>query len=85
MSYRIDWLAIAPELIVVAGILGVLTLDLFLTRADKYWTGVVAVLTVTAAAVPLIVMAADDSVRAMFDGSPSFSRASSSSPDTSCC
>lgn len=69
MSYQIDWLAVAPELILVVGILGVLTLDLFLPRPEKYWTGVVAVLTVTAAAVPLIVMAADDAVRAMFDGS----------------
>ncbi len=69
MTYTIDWLAVAPELTVVAGILVVLTLDLFLSRRDKYWTGVVAVLTVSLAVVPLIVMAADDLTRAMFDGS----------------
>ncbi|MGH8927862.1 MAG: NADH-quinone oxidoreductase subunit N, partial [Acidimicrobiia bacterium] len=69
MGFEIDYLAIAPELVVVATILGVLVLDLFLPRAAKYITAVVAVLGVSLAAIPLLVMAVDGTTRAMFDGS----------------
>jgi NADH-quinone oxidoreductase subunit N len=69
MSWEIDYLALAPELVVVATILGVLALDLFLPRPLKYWTATVAVLGVTLAAVPVILLWASDRQASMFDGS----------------
>ncbi|MDX1448534.1 MAG: NADH-quinone oxidoreductase subunit N, partial [Acidimicrobiia bacterium] len=70
MSWEIDYLALAPEIIIVVTMLGVLALDLVLPRALKYWTATVGVLGLTLAAVPLIIMAVDDvGTRSMFDGS----------------
>ena len=69
MGFEIDYLAFAPELVVVVAILGVLLLDLLLPRSLKYITAVVAVFGVSMAAIPLLVMAVDGSTRAMFDGS----------------
>lgn len=66
----IDWLAIAPEIVVAATILAVLAADLVLPRPLKYWTATILVLGLTIAAVPLILMAASDvSTRTLFDGS----------------
>lgn len=69
MAFDIDYLALAPELVIVATILGVLTLDLVLPRSAKYLTAVLSVLGVSLAAIPLLVMAVDGSTRSMFDGS----------------
>ena len=41
MSFEVDYLALAPELVVVATLLVVLALDLFLPRPLKYWTATV--------------------------------------------
>ncbi|HEX2153638.1 MAG TPA: NADH-quinone oxidoreductase subunit N [Acidimicrobiia bacterium] len=64
----VDYLALAPEIIVVATLLGVLTLDLFLPRAQKYWVATLAVAGVALAAVPLILLAVEGGTRTMFDG-----------------
>src|SRR5687768_11638308 len=69
MGYEIDYLALAPELILVATIVIVLVLDLLLPRSVKFLTAVVSVLGVTLAALPLLVMAVDGGSREMFDGS----------------
>ncbi len=69
MGFEIDYLALAPELVVVGTILGVLLLDLLLPRPLKYLTAVVAVFGVSMSAIPLLVMAVDGSTRPMFDGS----------------
>ena len=69
MSWEIDYLAIAPEIIVVVTLLAVLALDLVLPRPLKFWAAVVSVVGVTAAAIPLVLMAVDGADRAMFDGS----------------
>jgi len=69
VGFEIDYLALAPELVIVVAILGVLVLDLLLPRPLKYITAVVAVLGVSMAAIPLLVMAVDGTTRAMFDGS----------------
>jgi NADH-quinone oxidoreductase subunit N len=69
VGFEIDYLALAPELVIVVAILGVLVLDLLLPRPLKYITAVVAVFGVSMAAIPLLVMAVDGTTRAMFDGS----------------
>ncbi len=69
MTFEIDYLALAPELIVVATLLAVFTLDLLLPRPRKYWTATVAVAGTALAAVPIIIMAVDGATRSMFDGS----------------
>ncbi len=69
MSFEIDYLALAPELVIVATMLAVFTLDLVLPRTQKFWTATVAVAGTAAAAVPLVILAADGTVRSMFDGS----------------
>ena len=70
MNWEIDWLALAPEIIIVVTMLGVLALDLVLPRALKYWTATLGVLGLTIAAIPLIIMAVDDvGTRSMFNGS----------------
>ena len=69
MGFEIDYLGLAPELVIVGAIIVVLALDLLLPRPLKYLTAVVAVFGVSMAAIPLLVMAVDGSTRAMFDGS----------------
>jgi NADH-quinone oxidoreductase subunit N len=69
VTFEIDYLALAPELVVVATMLIVFTLDLVLPRAQKFWTATAAVAGMAAAAVPLVILASEDSVRSMFDGS----------------
>ena len=69
MTFQIDYLALSPELIVVATLVTVLALDLILPRAKKYWTATVAVAGTALALVPLAVLALDGEVRSMFDGS----------------
>ncbi len=69
MTFVIDYLALAPELVIVATMLAVFTLDLLLTRPNKFWTATVAVAGTALAAVPLVILAAEGSTRSMFDGS----------------
>ena len=69
MGFEIDYLALAPELILVATIVVVLVLDLLLPRPAKFLTAITAVLGVSLSAIPLLIMAVDGSTRAMFDGS----------------
>ncbi|HEX2420451.1 MAG TPA: NADH-quinone oxidoreductase subunit N [Acidimicrobiia bacterium] len=69
MGFEIDYLAIAPELILVVTIVVVLVLDLLLPRAAKFLTAIASVLGVTLAALPLLVLAVDGGSREMFDGS----------------
>ena len=69
MGFEIDYLAIAPELILVATIVMVLVLDFVLPRRAKYFTAIASVLGVTFAALPLLILAVDGGSREMFDGS----------------
>jgi NADH-quinone oxidoreductase subunit N len=69
MKFDIDYLALAPELVIVATMFVVFALDLVLTRPKKYWTATAAVAGTALAAVPLIFLAVDGEVRSMFDGS----------------
>ncbi|HEX6945756.1 MAG TPA: NADH-quinone oxidoreductase subunit N [Acidimicrobiia bacterium] len=71
MSFDVDYLAIAPELVVVATLLVVLALDLVLPRPLKYWTATVAVAGTALALLPLAALSIDGSAlpRSMFDGS----------------
>ena len=69
MTFTIDYLALAPELVVVATMLGVFTLDLVLPRSQKFWTATLAVAGTALAAVPLVILAAEGTTRSMFDGS----------------
>jgi len=66
---RIDWLAIAPEVVVAAALLVVLAVDLFLPRERKYWVAALAVVGTTLAMVPVILMAVSGDTYSMFDGS----------------
>lgn len=69
MGFEIDYLALAPELILVGTIIAVLLLDLVLPRSAKYLTAILAVLGVSLSALPLLIMAVDGTTRSMFDGS----------------
>lgn len=69
MTFEIDYLALAPELVIVGTMLAVFILDLLLTRPNKFWTATVAVAGTALAAVPLVILGAEGSTRSMFDGS----------------
>ncbi|MBA3361767.1 MAG: NADH-quinone oxidoreductase subunit N, partial [Acidimicrobiia bacterium] len=69
MGFEIDYLALAPELILVGTIVAVLLLDLVLPRSAKYLTAILSVLGVSLSALPLLIMAVDGTTRSMFDGS----------------
>jgi NADH-quinone oxidoreductase subunit N len=69
LPFEIDYLALAPELVVVATMFGVFALDLILPRARKFWIATVAVAGTALAAVPLVMLAGDGTTRSMFDGS----------------
>ena len=69
MTFEIDYLALLPELIVVATLVLVLALDLILPRPKKYWTATVAVAGTALALVPLAFLAFEGGVRSMFEGS----------------
>jgi NADH-quinone oxidoreductase subunit N len=69
VTFEIDYLALAPELVVVATMLGVFTLDLILPRSQKFWTATLAVAGTALAAVPLVILAAEGTTVSMFDGS----------------
>ncbi|HJS71123.1 MAG TPA: NADH-quinone oxidoreductase subunit N [Acidimicrobiia bacterium] len=69
MPFEIDYLALGPELIIVATIVAVIGLDLALPRRQKYWTATVAVAGTAAALLPLGVLAVNGETVSMFDGS----------------
>jgi NADH-quinone oxidoreductase subunit N len=69
MNFEIDYLALAPELVIVATMLVVFALDLVLTRPNKYWTATAAVAGTAVAAVPLVILAVNGEVISMFGGS----------------
>ena len=69
MTWEVDYLALAPELVIVATLLVVLALYLFLTRPNKYWTATASVAGTALAAVPLVFLAVDGETRSMFEGS----------------
>jgi NADH-quinone oxidoreductase subunit N len=69
VPFEIDYLALAPELVIVATMLAVFALDLVLPREKKFWTATVAVAGTAAAAVPLVILASEGVTRSMFDGS----------------
>jgi NADH-quinone oxidoreductase subunit N len=69
VPFEIDYLALAPELVVLATLIGVLLLDLIVPRSAKYLTAVLAVLGVSVAAIPLLILAFRGETRSMFDGS----------------
>lgn len=69
MPFEIDYLALAPELIVAATLVAVLALDLILPRVKKYWAATAAVAGTALALVPLAFLAVDGETRSMFDGS----------------
>ena len=69
MPYEIDFLALAPELIIVVTLLVVLALDLTLARPQKYWTATLAVAGTALALLPLGLLAVRGETISMFDGS----------------
>jgi NADH-quinone oxidoreductase subunit N len=69
MPFEIDYLALAPELIVVGTMLVVLALDLTLPRPLKFWTATAAVAGSALALVPLAILANNEETISMFDGS----------------
>ena len=69
MSWEVDYLAIAPELIVIGSLFLVLALDLTLPRLKKYWTATTAVAGSALALIPLAFLAVDGETISMFDGS----------------
>ncbi|MBW3666674.1 MAG: NADH-quinone oxidoreductase subunit N [Actinobacteria bacterium] len=69
MGFEIDYLALAPELIVVITILVVFGLDMLLPRAQKYWAATAAVAGMAFALIPLGLLAIEGGTRSMFDGS----------------
>ncbi len=69
MTWEIDYLALAPEFIVVLTMLVVLGLDLFLPREKKYLTASVAVAGAALALLPLAFLVIRDETVAMFNES----------------
>lgn len=69
MTWEVNYLAIAPELIIVGSLFLVLGLDLTLPRLKKYWTATAAVAGSALALIPLAFLAIDGETISMFDGS----------------
>src|SRR3954453_18206654 len=69
---RVDYHALAPELILAAGICLVLMVDLFVSEGRKWITATIAGLVLLVAALPLVTLATsgnvDEHARSMFDG-----------------
>ncbi len=64
----IDYLALAPEIVIAATAVVVLLADMWIVR--KYWTAIIAVVGTTAAAIPLVVLAVSPvGERSLFEGS----------------
>lgn len=69
MPFEIDYLAIAPELIIVGTMVLVLALDLTLQREKKYWTATASVAGAALALLPLALLAVNGDTISMFGGS----------------
>ena len=69
MTFTIDYLALAPELVIVGTLLVVFTLDMVLTRPKKFWIATAAVAGTALAAIPLVILGVQGETRSMFDGS----------------
>ena len=69
MTFTIDYLALAPELVIVGTLLVVFTLDMILTRPKKFWIATAAVAGTALAAIPLVILGVQGETRSMFDGS----------------
>ncbi len=69
MPFEIDYLAIAPEFVIIGTLLLVFLLDMLLPRPQKYWIATAAVAGTALAAIPLVILAFDGATRSMFDGS----------------
>src|SRR4051812_24699375 len=69
---RVDYHALAPELILASGICLVLVVDLFVSEQRKWITSTIAGLVLLLATLPLVTLATtgdlDEHARAMFDG-----------------
>lgn len=69
MKFEIDYLAISPEIILAAGLLLVLAVDVTVTRSRKWLAAVAAIGVVTLAILPLAWMfLTDEAPRVMFGG-----------------
>ncbi|MGA0863832.1 MAG: NADH-quinone oxidoreductase subunit N [Ilumatobacteraceae bacterium] len=65
----VDYHALAPEIILAAGVVAVLVVDLFVTDARKWLLAPVASFSLLAAFLPVITLALDEGgARSMFDG-----------------
>ncbi len=64
---QIDYLSIAPELVIAGTVLAVLVADTFLDRPRKYWTAALSVVGLTVAMIALLVLAGSDD-RSMLGG-----------------
>jgi NADH-quinone oxidoreductase subunit N len=69
VTFTIDYLALAPELVIVGTLLVVFTLDMILTRPKKFWIATAAVAGTALAAIPLVILGVQGETRSMFDGS----------------
>jgi NADH-quinone oxidoreductase subunit N len=69
VGFEIDYLALAPELIIVGTMILVFALDLVLRRENKYWTATVSVAGTALALIPLGILAINGDTISMFDGS----------------
>jgi NADH-quinone oxidoreductase subunit N len=68
-SPKVDYHALAPEIILAAGICVVLIVDLFVSESKKWLTAMLAGFSLLAALVPVVTLAVIGSdVRSMFDG-----------------
>src|SRR6478735_2899704 len=69
---RVDYHALAPEIILAAGICLVLLVDLFVSEQRRWITSTIAGLVLLVAALPLVTLATsgnvDEHARSMFDG-----------------
>lgn len=70
MSGDLDFLALAPEIVLAVTILAVLAADLVVARPRKFLTAVVGIVGLSAAAVPLVLLAVSDvATRSLLGGS----------------
>ncbi|MCX6540156.1 MAG: NADH-quinone oxidoreductase subunit N, partial [Actinobacteria bacterium] len=66
---KVDYHALAPEIILAAGICVVLIVDLFVSESKKWLTATLAGFSLLAALLPVVTLAVTGSeVRSMFDG-----------------
>lgn len=71
MAPDLDYVALAPEIILVVTLMAVLTADIVLPHAQKYWTAVLSIVGLTVTALPIVylILDGDGQARTMLDGS----------------